>query len=160
MSDQTNSNSDIIISGSIATWELKEEGKYNGTYVGTFKFKCFLSPTAKIYANREYRELLGVNPVMAGEHESFLAYALTQLKHRIIESPPFWTSTLQSSSFAGDIPDENIITKVLDAAIRSEVKYAEELKSKRDKVIQKAKKLAEKVDSELNEEKTEDKLDE
>jgi hypothetical protein len=48
----------------------------------------------------------------------------------------------------------------LDAAIRSEVKYAEELKSKRDKVIQKAKKLAEKVDSELNEEKTEDKLDE
>lgn len=139
MSEESN----IRIEGSTGVWEMRLEGAIQGTYSGVFRFKCFLSPTQKIAANREYRELLGSNPLTTPEHESYLAYALTQLKYRIVEAPPFWSSTKQSGSFEGDIPDSEIISAILDAAIETEVKYMKQLKQKKEDALKRAVKAAE-----------------
>lgn len=130
--------SDIQINGYQATWTMKLEGDVQGTYSGNFTFRCFLNPLQTIAANREYRELLGPNPTSAPEHESFLAYSLTQLKYRIISAPPFWNSTIQDSAMAGNIPDENIISAVLSAAIDSEILYKSQLKSRKEAALKTA----------------------
>jgi len=126
--------SDIIIEGNTATWEMRMDGDIHGTYVGAFRFKCYLSPLQQIAADRERRELLGNQPLYASEHESFLAYALTQLKYRIITSPPFWASS-SPATMAGDIADENVIAAVLDAALGSEMKYKSQLKKKKQDAL-------------------------
>jgi hypothetical protein len=133
-------NSDIQLDNDIAIWHMREEGLIRGTYAGTFKFRCFLTPTMKIAANREYREMLGPNPSMAGEHESELAWALSQLRQRVLEAPPFW----QAGKMAGDIEDANIIQTVLDAAIRAELKYVENLKERKEQQVKLAREAAEK----------------
>jgi len=133
--------SEIVIEGTTASWHLQEEGEVSGTFSGNFRFKCFLTPTERIAANREMRALLGEHPMLTPEHESFLAYALTQLKYRIIKAPPFWNSA--DSGWAGDIPDINVITKVLNAAIDVEVKYKEELLKRKVDGIERAKKSVE-----------------
>jgi hypothetical protein len=135
--------SDIKVENGIATWELRSDGLLNGTYFGTFQFKCYLDPISMIKANREYRDLIGPNYISAPEHETFLAYALTQLKYRVIKGPPFWSSTLDVSGFAGNIPDENIISEVLNAALDSELKHRSQLKERKDTALDKAKKAAE-----------------
>lgn len=132
MAEHTN----IIIDGTTATWDMRLEGDIAGTYSGTFKFKCYLTPMQKIAANREMREILGPQMTMAPEHEANLAFALTQLKHRIIAAPPFWSSV--TSGMNGDIPDENIILSVLDAAYASELKYMAQLKEKKESAIKRA----------------------
>jgi hypothetical protein len=143
---------DIVIEGNTATWEIRLDGDINGTYMGQFRFKCFLSPTQKLAASREYRQLLGENPTLALTHEDNLAYALSQLKHRVISAPPFWTSTAQQSGMSGDIPDENVIMAVLDAAIGSELKYMTHLKKKKEEAIGRAKKAAERIIEQRDEE--------
>lgn len=151
---------DIILEGNTATWEMKEEGDVQGTFTGKFRFRCFLTPTQKIAANREYRELMGDNIVMAPEHESFLAYSLTQLKYRIIDSPPFWQSTLKTSGIAGDLPDENIITIVLNAAVNSELKYKDGIKDKKLEALERAKKAAERMLSQQDDDFEDEVVDE
>lgn len=143
--------SDLIIEGNTATWEMRLEGDIHGTYVGVFRFKCYLSPLQQIAANREYREILGPNPSFASEHESFLAYALTQLKYRIVTAPPFWVSQ-NPASLAGDIADENIISAVLDAALGSEIKYKTQLKKKKMDAVARAKDSVEKLMTDDDEE--------
>lgn len=145
MSDQDRDRTDIILEGSTAVWEMRMEGEYSGTYAGTFRFRTFLTPTQKIAANREFREVLGINPLMADKHESMLAFALTQLRHRIISAPPFWNSTLDTSSMAGDIPDENVIQEVLNASFDAENKYRKYLAEKKLDGIDRAKRAAEKI---------------
>lgn len=140
-----NVRSDIIIEGNIASWDINALGDVYGTYVGTFKFRCYLTPTQQIAANREYRELIGPNPLHVPEHESFLAYALTQLKHRIISAPPFWASG--NGGMPGDIPDENVLTAVLSAAIDSEAKYRSILKKRTESAINRSKAI---LDQKMN----------
>lgn len=135
----------IIIEGNTGVWEMKLDGDIQGTFTGIFRFRCYLTPSQKIAADREMRELIGVNPTVANEHESYLAFALTQLKQRIISAPPFWTSTLQTSGISGDLPDENIIIAVLDASLGAESKYKGQLKQKKVDAIEKVKKAAEKI---------------
>lgn len=155
MSDRT----DIIIEGTTASWAINMEGDVSGTYTGTFRFRCYLNPTQKIAANREMRSLLGEFPMLVPEHESFLAYALSQLKYRILSSPPFWTSG--ENGYAGDIPDTNVLSAILDAAIDAEVKYMGQLQARKLEALEKAKKAAEAFlkrgleDSEEAEEKAE-----
>jgi len=142
MSDDYN---DITLEGSFATWTMKMEGAILGTYSGIFKFKCFLTPTQAIAANREYRAILGEFPILVPEYESNLAYALSQLKHRIVSAPPFWSSSIQSSGLEGDIPDNNVLMAVLDAALRSELKFKEKLLEKKNELAAKARAAAEKL---------------
>lgn len=139
----SNKNSDIIIEGTTASWSINTEGSISGTFVGQFRFRCVLNPTQRIAANREMRALLGDHPLLVPEHESFLAYALTQLKYRIITAPPFWKSA--ESGWEGDIPDENVISEVLNAAINAEVKYKEQLDERKLEALERAKKSAEAI---------------
>lgn len=159
--NENSERKDIKIDGNIATWTMRMEGSIHGTYTGIFKFKCVLSPSQRISANARYREMLGANPTMAGEHESALAYALTQLEKRIVEAPPFWTSTVQEHGLKGDLEDDNIIMAALDAAITSEVLYRELLVKRKNEAIQRAKESADKLlneqEAEVKEEESEDK---
>lgn len=150
--------SDLIIEGNTATWDMRLDGDIHGTYVGAFRFKCYLSPLQQIAADRERRELLGNQPLYASEHESFLAYALTQLKYRIITAPPFWASQ-NPATLAGDIADENVIAAVLDAALGAEIKYKSQLKKKKLDAVTRAKASTEKAmegDDESDDESDED----
>ena len=139
-------NTDITFDGSIATWTLPPtDGEVQGTYTGTFQFRAFLDPIRQLQAGREYRELLGPNGGMAAEHEGQMAFCLTQLKHRIIKAPPFWTSTLQDSSMAGNIPDLNILLIILDASIRSENAYKEKVAKERELALNRSIGIVEKI---------------
>lgn len=148
---------DIIIEGTTASWSINLEGEVSGTYTGTFRFRCVLSPTQKIAANREMRALLGEHPLLTPEHESFLAYSLSQLKYRIISAPPFWNSG--DNGYGGDIPDENVLTEILNAAIGAEVKYREQINQRKLDALERAKAAAERIlnqhlaDDEVEEEK-------
>ncbi len=134
MADEVKS-ADIILEGNTATWEMKIDGNIQGTYMGKFRFRCYLTPAQTIAANREFRELLGPNPAFTPEHESNLAFCLTQLKYRIIESPPFWGST---ESIPGNIPDENVISAIMDAAALAEQKYREQLAQRKADALKRA----------------------
>lgn len=142
---QPKAREDIKIDGNVAIWTMRMEGLIHGTYAGQFKFRCVLPPTQRISANAKYRAMLGANPTLAGEHESALAYALTQLEVRVIEAPPFWTESVQKSGEAGDLEDDNIIMAALDAAIASEVMYRESLVKRKEEAIKKSRKAADKL---------------
>jgi translation initiation factor 2B subunit (eIF-2B alpha/beta/delta family) len=132
---------EIKFEGSIATWDCNLIGSINGSYVGTFKFRAYLNPIQKLSASRMYRELLGNSQLPASPTEDNLAFAISQLKHRIVEAPPFWSS----GSDLGTIPDEEVLMSILDAAIASEIMYREDIKNKKQEAIEKAKKAAEKI---------------
>lgn len=130
---------DILIEGNTATWEVRLDGDIQGTYTGSFKFRCYLTPTQRLAASREHRELLGEHPTFATTHDDNLAFSLSQLKYRVISAPPFWGS----SGISGDIPDSNVIDAVLEAAIAAELKYKAQLKQKKNDAIERAKRAAE-----------------
>lgn len=132
---------DIIIEGNTATWELRADGDINGTYTGSFRFRCFLSPTQQLAAGREHRELLGKNPTLASSDDDTIAWFLSELKQRVITAPPFWTA----GGYPGDIPDLNILSAVMDAASAAQQKYKNQLKNRKDDAIKRAKEMAEKM---------------
>jgi len=146
---------DIKIEGNTATWEMRAEGSISGTYAGVFKFRCFLTPTQIIAAGRDYREMLGSNMALATENESMLAWALSQLKQRVISGPPFWKSQNENGRIDGDIPDVEIITVIVNAAVDAENKYKNMLKKRKEEALERAKTVGEML---LNEKK--DKKDE
>lgn len=136
---------DIKIENNTAIWEMRSEGTINGTYAGTFRFRCFLTPLQQIAAGREYRDLLGLNAPLAPQHESTLAWSLCQLKQRIISAPPFWNAQNNELGIAGDLPDEDIIVQILDAAIMAEDKYKEQLKKRKEEALKLAREAGESV---------------
>lgn len=134
---------DISIEGNIATWNISAHGEILGLYAGAFKFKCYLTPIEKLAAGRLYRELLGSNATMALNHEDSLAFTLSQLKYRVISGPPFWDSSLSNEGIS-QVPDENVLDVILEAALASEFKHLAELRKSKDSVVEQAKKAAEK----------------
>ena len=139
-------NTDIKINGNIATWVMPlTEGEYLGSYKGAFEFFCYLSPTQQLEAGREFRAFVGSQGASASETELNLAYALSQLKFRIKSAPPFWNATKQDSSYAGDIPDLNIIMLVLKAADRAEELFKEILFEERQALLERSLKAAEEI---------------
>ncbi len=146
-------NNDIILDGSTATWLMpRTEGQLGGTYIGSFRFRCYLDPIRELQAGREYRALLGDLGKQATEKEGNLAFALVQLKHRIIKAPPFWTSTEEESGMAGNIGDLNVIMLILDAAIRSENLYVEKMTKEKEEILNKSIKIGEELIQESQEE--------
>lgn len=147
---------DIQIVGSVATWTMRLDGDVSGTYTGTFQFHCFLTPLQIIAAGREQRALLGESRTFVEtpsyEHEAFLAYLLTQLKYRIISAPPFWGTAGINKSHEGDIPDENVLEKILDAATDAELIYKQRLKKLKDEAIKRANVGAKIVEEQLKKE--------
>ena len=102
------------------------------TYLGEFKCKCILSPLEHIEADKMYRSLLGDNPIVASERAQNHAFALSQLKYRLIDPiPPFWATPV----IQGNLDDDNIITFVLNKTFEAETKYIE-MKNKEAKEIE------------------------
>jgi hypothetical protein len=147
---------DIQIIGSTATWTMRLDGAVSGTYTGTFQFRCFLTPLQRIAAGREQRALLGESRAFSEtpdyEHEAWLAYLLTQLKYRIISAPPFWATSGINKSHEGDIPDENVLEKVLDAATDAELIYKQRLRKLKEEALVKANVGAKAVEEQLKKE--------
>ena len=136
---------EITIQGSIATWVMpRMESEYGGTYTGTFKFRCYLNPLQTLEAGREYRSLLGNMGHAATNLENNLAFALSQLKQRVISAPPFWTST-KESGIEGNIGDVAIILAVINAAERAELMFKENIQKERDALLDNAIKLGEEI---------------
>ena len=82
---------------------------------------------------------------MALQHDESLAFTLSQLKHRVISAPPFWNSAVGLSRILGDIPDENVLNEIFEAALSAEFKYLAEMQEKRDKALERGKKAAEAI---------------
>lgn len=130
---------DITLQGSEAVWVMpRTESITGGTYTGTFRFRCFLDPIRELQAGREYRELLGKFSQSATDIESRLAWCLSQLKQRILISPPFWSSTAQDGGIAGNIGDLAILTLVTEAAFRAQDLFKEKIQKERDDLLDKA----------------------
>jgi hypothetical protein len=134
---------DLVLENNTVRWEISTVGDIHGLYVGSFVFKCYLTPAEKLAAGRDYRELLGSNAVFALKHEDDLAFTLSQLKYRVISGPPFWSSALTGDGLAGGIADEKILSAIFEAATASEFKYIAMLQDKKEKALEKAKKVAE-----------------
>lgn len=132
---------DIQILDNVATYSLSFNGAIQGLYMGQFKFRCYLSPMQNLSASREYRDLLGANTELATENDRFLAFALAQLKYRILEAPPFWNTV----DGAGEIPDYDVITMVMEAAMDSEVMFRDKKKEEKERAIAQSKAAAEKI---------------
>lgn len=107
------------------------------TYKGHFKVKCVLSPLDYIQSDATYRELLGkTNPQFANDYVAQLAYALSQLKYRIISNPSWFDNNI--NGIKGSNVDDKILLYILDKAIQSEEDYRngieEKYKKARDEV--------------------------
>ena len=136
---------DLVIENNTCKWDIAYNGDINGLYTGTFIFKCFLTPSEKLAAGRDYRELLGNNAILALKHEDNLAFVLSQLKYRVVSAPPFWSSSIGLNGFQGDLPDEKVLDVIFEAALSAEFKYLAMLQEKKDKALEKARKAAESV---------------
>lgn len=136
---------DLVIENNLCKWSININGDINGLYTGNFTFRCFLTPTQKIAASRDFRELLGPNPIEVDEHTDNLCFTVSQLKYRVLSGPPFWSSSLGINGYLGDIPDEPVLDAILDAALSAEWKYTALLQDRKDKALERAKKASEAI---------------
>lgn len=117
---------DILIKESTGTYHLDVVGTIGGRYFGDFVFKAYLTPMELISCDREFRDLIGKIQTQVDPTIEFLAFALTQLKYRTISSPLFWKRNPELIP-GGDIPDQNVIEILLEAAKETEKQYKETL---------------------------------
>jgi hypothetical protein len=121
-----------------STWEINATYPVGGTYMGKFTFRCILTPMQMIEADRDYRDLLGKNAEFANTTVESYVYAISQLKQRVVFSPPFWAES--NSRFPGSqVKDSEVLDMVLQAAIESELKYRAALAEKHEASISKLK---------------------
>ena len=121
--------SDFRLEGSKAYFDYHGVGKKtNETYMGEFCVKCIMSPLDHIKADRLYRELIGsVNPHLASKESQNYAFALSQLKYRIIgEMPEFF----KNKELNGGHLDSHVLIEIVNMAIDAEEFYQEEQERK------------------------------
>jgi len=136
MEDNKNTQSDITLNtDGTANFYLTYESETLGTVTGPFVFKCQLSPLEFLSIGREHRNLLGANVKDVSETEYAIGLYLSQLKTRIIKSPPFWTS---APNYPGNINDFNLISFIFEKALSAEILYKDQLKKKREEALQTA----------------------
>jgi hypothetical protein len=122
MSSDADYKVNVDIEKGEATFKVDLVGqKSKESYKGVFVVRCMLNPMAFIAADKLYRELLGGKPVEAHPHAGALAFALSQLKYRVLKMPPFWENR---EIPGGHIDDHNILIEVLNRAIYCEEVYA------------------------------------
>lgn len=114
--------------GSVAEFDFHSIGeRTNTTYMGVFKVKTILSPLDLLKADRLYRELIGsVNPHMASSKAQDYAFALSQLKVRMLESPDFY----KNKELDGAHLDSNVLIEIINLAIEAEAEYKEQIEEK------------------------------
>tara|TARA_R100000951_G_C2653160_1_gene185153 strand:+ start:5278 stop:5766 length:489 start_codon:yes stop_codon:yes gene_type:complete len=101
------------------------------TYKGMFKVKCILGPLEVIESDALYRKLLGdSNPNFASEYVGSLAYALSQLKYRIIDAPAWYKNDIKMD---GSHVDDAILLSIFDVAVEAEEEYRKGIEEKYQK---------------------------
>ena len=110
---------------SFNTFHINTVGEKTGqSYIGTFKVQCIMSPMDIIEADKLYRYLLGENIAWASQQAQNFALALSQLKYRVIEAPPFWEN---DTNIAGShVKDYNVIIEIFDKALLAEETFVKE----------------------------------
>lgn len=122
------------IEDNIGVFSISElDGESNESYVGEFKVKLILSPLETLAIDRDYRELIGpINPLMASNDANNIAFALSNLKHRILAYPSFW----KGSGYDGGHLPKSVLYKILDLSIECQDKF-KQLKQEEMNKIQK-----------------------
>ena len=117
--------SDFRFEGSVANYDYQGVGSQsNTTYMGQFRFKCILSPLDQIKADRLYRELIGsINPHLASKETTNYAFALSQLKVRLVSFPDFF----KNDELDGSHLDSNILIELVNVAIDAQEEYKKDL---------------------------------
>ena len=125
--------SDFRFEGSKAFFDFSSVGdRTNTTYMGEFCVKCVLSPIDSLKADRLYRELIGsINPHLASQDAKNFAFALSQLKQRVLESPDFF----KNREIDGGHLDSNVLIGIVNQAIEAEEEY-KNLQDEKTKKIQ------------------------
>jgi len=141
--DEKVKQSDITLENDVGVWNLIHHGGIAGSYLGQFKFRCFLTPMQTIEADKDFRDLLGPNASFAASNVENTAYALAQLRQRIVSAPPFWTEGAGRYG-GGGIKDQDVLEFVLEAAVVAEVKFRKELAVRHEAALDGIKKLMEK----------------
>jgi len=136
MEDNKSPQSDVTLNtDGTANFYLTYESEVLGTVTGPFVFKCQITPLEFLTIGRDHRNLLGPNIKDVSETEYAIGLYLSQLKTRIIKSPPFWTS---APNYPGNINDFNLISFLFEKALSAEILYKDQLKKKREEALQTA----------------------
>jgi hypothetical protein len=123
------------IENNIGVFTVSElDPETNETYIGEFRVKLILSPLETIAIDRDYRELIGaVNPFMANSEANNLAFALSQLKHRVISSPSFW----KGESYDGGHLPKKVLYSILDMSLEVQDKFKKQREDEMEAIRQK-----------------------
>jgi len=124
--------SDFRFEGSKAYFDFSSVGdRTNTTYMGEFCVKCVMSPMDHLKADRLYRELIGsINPHLASQDAKNYAFALSQLKQRVLESADFF----KNRELDGSHLDSNVLIGIINKAIEAEEEYKEQQDEKTKKI--------------------------
>jgi hypothetical protein len=108
------------------------------TFKGNFKVKCILSPLDYIQSDATYRELLGKSsPQLVDQYVAQLAYALSQLKYRVTQSPSWFKNDI--NGIDGSHVDDKILLYIFDKAIEAEEQYREGVEERYNKAREEVK---------------------
>jgi hypothetical protein len=130
------------------TFRISEIGdRSRTTWSGIFRVKGGLSPFDELLAGKDMRSLLGIEAATATDHEINLAFALSNLKYRIIDAPDFWIAKSREGYGGADL-DNNIIMLVLEMAINAEVETRKRLRKEARQRLDELEKALDKADSE------------
>jgi hypothetical protein len=111
-----------------ASWNLEHVGRDGTLYSGPVRFRCSMDPLQLIAADRDYRRLLGDNAAFADDSVANMAFALSQLRQRVVESPPFW-QTGDTEFGGGRVKDYSVLQTVLSASIAAQEKYEDAIRA-------------------------------
>jgi len=128
---------EILLNGSTGAYNLDVHGPLKGRYVGTFVFRAYLTPLEYVACDREYRDLIGKIQTQVDPLADFLAFALVQLKYRIVSAPAFWFD--KEVMGGGSVPDRIVLETLLEASSAVERKYKEDILEKHSEAIDKIK---------------------
>ena len=137
----------------VAYYTINEEGPIHGNYRGVFSIRCYLNPLDSLAAGRHFRELLGQYGDVAGEQDRYMAFCIAQLSRRVLKGPPWW----HADQIAGNIPDLNVLSTLLDRALTAEAAYKQRLVKMKEEALEKASVAAQAIQENLNPKKEEEK---
>jgi len=133
---------DIIINlDGTAEFFIDTEDEFKQTVRGKFIVKCYLSPIENIKADRFFRQLLGEHLEHANKNARDSAFALSQLKYRIIKHPPFWAG----EEIDGENVGIKVLIEIMNKALESQELYIEQAKKETQ---EKEKTLTKKIEKE------------
>ena len=135
-----------------ALFTINEEGALQGSYKGVFSLRCYLSPLDSLAAGRHYRDLLGQFGADAGEQDRYTAFCMAQLAKRVIKGPPWWSA----NDLAGNVPDLNILSVLLDRSLTAEAAYKQHLVKRKTEALAKAQTAVQAIQDSLNPKKKEE----